>query len=114
MRKVITLLGAILMAMTLPLYADIFHPGHNTISSPSAVLHLQMANSLITGTGGFSILDTSRPLPVPGGVNDLSKFTPAFKTSNPVVSVPEPMHYMLMGLGVVGLFLARRDRLNAK
>jgi hypothetical protein len=51
---------------------------------------------------------------MPGGVDDFSNLTPVFSMSNPVVSVPEPMHYMLMGLGVVGLFLARRDRLNAK
>lgn len=114
MRKGITLLGAILMAMALPLYADIFNPGRIANNNVSTSLHLQIANSLITGTGRFSILDTSRQFPVPDGVTDLSKLTPAFKMSNPVVSVPEPMHYMLMGLGVVGLFLARRDRLNAK
>jgi hypothetical protein len=120
MRKGITLLGAVLMAMALPLYADIFNPGRIVNNNVSTSLHLQIANSLITGTGCFSILDTSRQFPVPGsvtmpgGVDDFSNLTPVFSMSNPVVSVPEPMHYMLMGLGVVGLFLARRDRLNAK
>jgi hypothetical protein len=115
MRKGIILLSAILMAMALPLYADISNPSHIVLNSPSATLHLQIVNSLITGTGRFSILDTSRQLkPVPGGIGDLSNPTPTFKMSNPTVPVPEPMHYMLMGLGVVGLFLARRDRLSSK
>ena len=111
-------MGSILMAMTLPLYAGIFNPGRTTLDNLPARLHLQIANSLITGTDDFSILDTRRQLkPVPGGsggVNDLSRPTPAFNMSNRVVPVPEPANYVLMGLGVVGLFLARRDRLSAK
>ena len=115
MRKGILLLSASLMVMALPLYANISNPGRIVLNNPSSALHFQIVNSLITDTDHFSILDTSRQLkPVPGGVGDPSNLTPAFKMSNPVVPVPEPMHYMLMGLGVVGLFLARRDRLSAK
>jgi hypothetical protein len=115
MSKRISLLGFVLMAMALPLYADISNPGHFTLDHPPAAPHLQIASSLITGTGAFSILDTRRQLnPEYGGGNVISNLTPAFKASNPVAPVPEPMHYALMGLGVIGLLLARRDRLNAK
>jgi len=115
MRKRIVLLGAILMAMALPLYADISDPSHSALDNPPAVVHLQIVNSLITGTGNFSILDTSRQLnPESNGGTGISRFVPAFKMSNLVAPVPEPTHYVLMGLGIVGLLLARRDRLNAK
>ena len=115
MRKRIMLLGSILIAATLPLYADISNSGPIARDNPSANLHWQIANSLITGTGSFPVLDTSRQLnPENGRHPDASSLTPAFKMSHPVVTVPEPTHYVLMGLGVVGLLLARRDRLNAR
>jgi hypothetical protein len=116
MRKRISLLGAILTVMALPLYAETSHPGRYPLDSPSAALHLQIANLLITGTGHFSILDTTRQLNPQTNNRDtgIRRLAPDFNLSNPVVPVPEPAHYVLMGLGVVGLFLARRDRLNAK
>ena len=115
MRKRIVLFGTILMAMALPLYADISDPSHSALDNPPAAVHLQIVNSLITGTGNFSILDTARQLhPENNSGTGISGLVPAFKMSNPVAPVPEPTHYLLMGLGVLGLFLARRDRLNAK
>lgn len=111
MRKRITLLGSILMAMALPLYADIPSPGHLVLDSATAALHLQIANALISSTGRHSILDTSGRLnPKIAG----SSLTPVFKMNQPVAPVPEPTHYLLMGLGVIGLLLARRDRLSTK
>jgi hypothetical protein len=114
MRKRILPLGSILMAMALPLYADIPNLRPVALDNPSAVLHLRIAEALITGTGHLSILDTSRQLPPPSNPTDISSLVPAFKMSHPVAPVPEPLHYLLMGLGVVGLFLARRDRLGAR
>lgn len=115
MSKRITLLGAILMVVALPLYADIFNPDQNAWGDPSTALHMQIANSLITDTGHFSILDINRPLNLEiGRLPDFVSPTPAFRMSDPAVPVPEPTNYVLMGLGVVGLLLARRDRRNAK
>jgi hypothetical protein len=114
MSKRIILLGAILMAMALPLYADISSPSRFAPGHPSATPHLQIANAFITGTGHFSILDTRRQLNPPSTTTGVSSLVTAFKMSNPVAPVPEPLHYMLMGLGVLGLFLARRDHLSAR
>jgi PEP-CTERM motif len=115
MSKRITLLGATLMVIALPLYADIFSLDHNSWGDPSAALHMQIANSLITGTGPFSIRDTRRLLNTEIGRRaDLASPTPGFRMNRPVAPVPEPTNYVLMGLGVIGLFLARRDRRNSK
>jgi len=115
MRKMILLSGSILMAMALPLYADISNPNHITLDYPAGALHWQIASSLVNGTDHFSILDTRRQLnPEIVSVTGSAILAPAFKMSSPAVPVPEPTHYVLMGLGVLGLFLARRDRLTAK
>ena len=103
------------MAMALPLHADISNLSEINLDHPAGVLHWQIASSLIISTGQSSILDTRRQLnPESGSVTGIGNLAPAFKMSSPVVPVPEPTHYLLIGLGVVGLFLARRDRLSTK
>ncbi|MFZ0827730.1 MAG: PEP-CTERM sorting domain-containing protein [Verrucomicrobiia bacterium] len=113
MRKRIFLLGSALTVVALPLYADNSNPSQVLLDNPPTALHLQIVNSLITGTDNFSILDTSR-LSNPEGGTGNAKPAPVLNLNHPVVPVPEPMNYLLMGLGVIGLFLARRDRLSAK
>ncbi|MGO8838709.1 MAG: PEP-CTERM sorting domain-containing protein [Limisphaerales bacterium] len=111
----ILLPGSILMAVALPLYADFSNPGYVTLDHPPVTLHWQIASSLVNGTDHFSILDTRRQLnPESVSVTGSAILAPAFKMSSPAVPVPEPTHYVLMGLGVLGLFLARRDRLSAR
>ena len=114
MRKRILLAGLVLMSMGLPLCAEVSRSGGFTLNDSPTTVHLQIVNSMITGTGRLSFLDT-RPQPslVNAGHSVICISTPAFQTSKPVVPVPEPTHYALMGLGIVGLFLARLDRRNA-
>jgi hypothetical protein len=70
---------------------------------------------LLADRQSFPILDIRRPLNFkPADVAGIFRLPPAFDQSRPVVPVPEPMHYTLMGLGLMGLYLARRDRLSAK
>lgn len=115
MRKRILLWDFILLAVAWPLYADAAAAARFDQGNSPATVHSQLVNSMITGTGHFSILDTRQQRnPLNNGRTLVSSPTPAFKTGNPMAPVPEPTHYALMGLGVIGLFLARRERRNAK
>ncbi len=119
MRKEILLLGSMLMAVASPLYADI--PSKNDVAlncppatgQPSAAMEVdgQITGPLGVDTLDFSILDTDRFADAATReVVRISSVTPAAHTTNPSAPVPEPVHYALMGLGLVGLYLARRDR----
>jgi hypothetical protein len=115
MRKRILLLDFILLAVGGLLCADGANAAHFDLDNSPATVHSQPANLMITGTGHFSILDTRQQWNSLNNSRTLtSSPTPAFKMDKPMVPVPEPTHYALMGLGIIGLFLARRDRRNAK
>ena len=123
MRKRIILLGSMLMAITSPLYADISGNNDMLPDGPQAAFCLQItlspvsqiAGSLMTDTQDPSFLDTHGPLStMTGNATGISDAAPAFEVDASLAPVPEPTHYMLMGLGLVGLYLARRDRLGAK
>ena len=111
------------MAMALPLCADISNHDGIALNDSSALLRPQFTVSpagefvdlLPSDTQSFSILDTREPLnTTTHDVAFISGNAAAGQTSGSLAPVPEPMHYALMGLGLVGLYLARRDRLSAK
>jgi len=116
------LLGFVLMAISLPLYATI--PRSATVAEyvPVAAGVVRNSNKPVSQTvqspaddgQDFSILDTR-----PGFDSRLKDHRilsdPApLKLTAHVTPVPEPMHYALIGLGFVGLYLARRDRRSTK
>ena len=123
MRKRIILLGATLMAMASPLYADISNPDAISGDGSPASFRLQIglrpvsqiANLLLADTQSFLILDTRSPSnAATDAATEVSGVAPASAMSGSLAPVPEPTHYALMGLGFIGLYLARRDRLKAK
>ena len=115
MRKRILLLDFIWLAVAGLLCVDVAHAAHFDLDNSPATVRSQPANVMITGTGHFSILDTRQQWnPLSHSRTVISSPTPAFKMDKPMAPVPEPTHYALMGLGVIGLLLARRDRRNAK
>ncbi len=115
MRKRILRLDFILLAVAGLLCVDVANAARFELDNSPATAHPPPANLMITGTGHFSILDTRQQWnPLNAGRTLVSSPTPAFKMDKPMVPVPEPTHYALMGLGIIGLFLARRDRRNAK
>ena len=123
MTKRIILLGLLLMAIGSPLYADISSnndvAGANLAVRPNLQIHPapagQITDGLFADTPARLILDTGSPLAAwPDAVTGISGTAPDAVISASLAPVPEPTHYALMGLGFVGLYLARRDRLSAK
>ena len=124
MKKRIMRLGSILMVAASPLFsASPASASSLAPDPPPGAIHLpvafhpagQIIESLFVDTPGLLILDTRQSLKLkPADGTVIFGHTPAFDASRPLAPVPEPMHYALMGLGLVGLYLARRDRLGAK